>query len=88
MDNDFKTYIDAQTEKLAAMIAAGFATTATKEEVGTLQQEVSGLRHEVNGLRTEMNQRFDKVEARLDRIEKSHGYRLETLERDVAVLKT
>jgi hypothetical protein len=74
VDNDLKTYIDAQTEKLAAMIAAGFATTATKEEV--------------SDLRTEMNTRFDKLEERFDRIEKSHGYRLEALERDVAVLKT
>jgi hypothetical protein len=74
MDDDLKTYIDAQTEKLAAMIAAGFATTATKEEV--------------SDLRTEMNTRFDKLEECLDRIEKSHGYRLEALERDVAVLKT
>jgi hypothetical protein len=51
MDNDLKTYIDAQTEKLAAMIAAGFATTATKEEV--------------SDLRTEMHTRFDAVEQRL-----------------------
>ena len=36
----------------------------------------------------ETNRRFDAVEQRLDRIEKSHGYRIETLERDVAVLKT
>jgi hypothetical protein len=35
-----------------------------------------------------MNKRFDSVEQRLDRIEKSHGYRLETLEHDVADLKT
>ena len=73
MENDIKTYIEAQTEKLAAMIAAGFATTATKEEV--------------SDLRTEMSTRFDKLGERFDRIEKSHGYRLETLERDGAELK-
>jgi hypothetical protein len=81
MDNDLKTYIEAQTEKLAAMVADGFASTATKQEVSDLGQEVGNLR-------TEMNTRFDTIEQRLDRIEKSHGYRLETLERDVAVLKT
>jgi hypothetical protein len=81
MDNDLKTYIEAQTEKLAAMVADGFASTATKQEVSDLGQEVGNLR-------TEMNTRFDTIEQHLDRIEKSHGYRLETLERDVAVLKT
>ena len=88
MDNDLKKYIEQQTEKLAAMVAEGFASTATKQEVGGLRQEVGDLHQEVSGLRTDMNKRFDAVEQRLDRIEKSHGYRLETLERDVAVLKT
>ena len=95
MENDVKQYIEAHTEKLAAMVAEGFASTATKQEVGDLREKVSnlgqqvgGVRQEVSDLRTEMHTRFDKIEERLDRIEKSHTYRLETLERDVSVLKT
>ena len=52
MDNDLKHYIEQQTEKLAAMVADGFASTATKQEV--------------SDLRTEMNERFDKVEANMN----------------------
>jgi hypothetical protein len=59
MDNDLKQYIEQQTEKLAAMVAEGFASTATK-------QEVSGLRTDLRDLRTEMNERFDKVEATMN----------------------
>ena len=53
MENDIKKYIEEHTEKLAAMVAEGFASTATKQEVGDL--------------RTQMNERFDKVEASLDK---------------------
>ena len=58
MENDIKKCIEEHTEKLAAMVAEGFASTATK-------QEVSDLRTEVNSLRTEIHERFDKVEARV-----------------------
>jgi hypothetical protein len=53
MENDLKKYIEEHTEKLAAMVAEGFASTATKQEVGDL--------------RTQMNERFDKVEVSLDK---------------------
>ena len=53
MENDIKKCIEEQTEKLAAMVAEGFASTATKQEV--------------SDLRTQMNERFDKVEASLDK---------------------
>ena len=43
--------------------------------------------YEQMATKEETNKRFDAIEERLDRIEKSHGYRIETLERDVAVLK-
>jgi hypothetical protein len=51
MENDLKKYIEEQTEKLAAMVAEGFASTATKQEVSEL--------------RTEMRERFDNVEANM-----------------------
>jgi hypothetical protein len=51
MDNDLKQYIEQQTEKLAAMVAEGFASTATKQEL--------------SDLRIEINERFDKVEANM-----------------------
>ena len=53
MENDIKKHIEEQTEKLAAMVAEGFASTAMKQEVGDL--------------RTQMNERFDKVEVSLDK---------------------
>jgi predicted nuclease with TOPRIM domain len=53
MENDLKKCIEEHTEKLAAMVAEGFASTATKQEV--------------SDLRTQMNERFDKVEASLDK---------------------
>ena len=53
MENDIKKHIEEHTEKLAAMVAEGFASTATKQEV--------------SDLRTEMHERFDKVEASLDK---------------------
>jgi ubiquinone biosynthesis protein UbiJ len=72
MDNDLKKYIEERTEKLAAMVAEGFASTATKQEVTALGQEVTALGQEVTALgqevsdlRTEVHERFDKVEASL-----------------------
>jgi phage host-nuclease inhibitor protein Gam len=65
MENDLKKYIEEQTEKLAAMVAEGFASTATKQEVSDLRQEVGNLGQEVGDLRTEMRERFDNVEANM-----------------------
>jgi hypothetical protein len=62
-----------QIEVVAQTVAKIYEQMATKEELHTLE--------------TKMDTRFDAIEQRLDRIEKSHGYRLDTLERDVAVLK-
>ena len=72
MDNETKTFILQETEKLAQMVQAGFTAVG----------------RQVEALEGSMNKRFDAVEQHLDRIDKSHGYRLETLERDVADLKT
>jgi hypothetical protein len=57
------------------------------QQIETVAQTVMKI-YEQMATKEEMNRRFDAVEQRLDRIEKSHGYRLETLEHDVAVLKT
>lgn len=72
MDNETKTFLSQEFEKLAQMTEKGM------QEIRT---DVASVRAEVSALRGEMTMR-------LDRIEKSHGYRLETLERDVADLKT
>jgi len=56
-------------------------------QIETVAQTVAKI-YEQMATKEETNRRFDAVEQRLDRIEKSHCYRLETLERDVAVLKT
>ena len=79
MDNDTKQFIQQEHEKLASMIAGGFAETDRKFA------EVDG---KLTDLRVEMNERFDILERRLDRMEKSHDYRITTLERDVADLRT
>jgi hypothetical protein len=55
-------------------------------QIETVAQTVAKI-YEQMATKEETNSRFDAIEQRLDRIEKSHGYRLETLERDVAVLK-
>jgi hypothetical protein len=46
------------------------------------------IRADVAGVRAEVAALCSDITPHLDRIEKSHGYRLETLERDVANLKT
>jgi hypothetical protein len=78
MENPTNAELAKQIETVAQTVAKIYEQMATKEEFH------AGLQ----SLETKMNTRFDAVEQRLDRIEKSHGYRLETLERDVAVLKT
>jgi hypothetical protein len=84
MEHPTNAELSRQVEALAEAVAGGFAemrqTMATKDELNTVRHEMA--------TQEEMNKRFDAVEQRLDRIEKSHGYRLETLERDVANLKT
>ena len=57
MENDIKKYIEEHTEKLAAMVAEGFASTATKQEMSDLRSEMRE--------RFDTNERFDKVEASL-----------------------
>ena len=79
MDSDIKNFIREENEKLAGMIAGGFAEVHKKfEEVDKKFLE----------LEDKMNNRFDAVDERLDRIAKSHEYRITSLERDVAELKT
>lgn len=72
MDNETKTFLSQEFEKLAQM---------TENGMQEIRDDIADVRAEVSALRGEMT-------TRLDRIEKSHGYRLETLERDVADLKT
>ena len=74
MENPTNAELSQQIETVPQTVAKIYEQMATKEELHALE--------------TKMDTRFDAVEQRLDRIEKSHGYRLETLERDVAVLKT
>lgn len=74
MDNDTKTFISQETEKLAQMVQAGFAEVHQKMDTLATKEE--------------MNKRFDAVEQHLDHIEKGYGYRIANIERDVADLKT
>ena len=85
MDNPTNLDLSKQIETVAQTVAEIYAKMATKEELKATKEELSeGL----SALRTEMNERFDIVERRLDRMEKSHDYRITTLERDVADLRT
>lgn len=76
-----------QIETVAQTVAKIYEQMATKDELNAVRQEMA-TKDELHSLGTAMNTRFDAIEQRLDRIEKSHGYRIETLEHDVAVLKT
>ena len=72
MDKETQTFLSQEIEKLAQITEKGM------QEIRT---DVASVHAEVSALRSEMT-------TRLERIEKSRGYRLETLERDVADLKT
>jgi hypothetical protein len=72
MDKETKAFFSHEIEKLAQM---------TEKGMQEIRNEVAGVRSEVVALRSDLS-------THLDRMEKSHGYRLETLERDVADLKT
>jgi len=61
MDNAIKKFIEEQTEKLAAMVAEGFASTATKQEVSDLRGEVSDLRQDVSGLQQDVSDLREEV---------------------------
>jgi hypothetical protein len=78
MENPTNADLSRQIETVARTVAEIYAQMTTKEELS------EGL----SALRTEMNGRFDIVDRRLDRIEKSYDYRITTLERDVADLRT
>ena len=77
MDNPTNSDLSKQIETVAQTVAEIYAKMATKEELS------EGL----SSLRTEMNKRFDIVERRLDRIEKSHDFRITSLEREVADIR-
>jgi flagellar biosynthesis/type III secretory pathway protein FliH len=76
------TSVDAKIDRLANSVDAKIDKLAEAVAAGFAET------HQKMATKEEMNKRFDSVEQRLDRIEKSHGYRLETLEHDVADLKT
>ena len=72
MDKETQAFLSQEIEKLAQI---------TEKGMQEIRADVASVHADVSALRSEMT-------TRLDRIEKSHGYRLETLERDVADLKT
>jgi hypothetical protein len=85
MENDIKTIL----HKLEGLDSR-FATLEQRVDQGFKEME-TGFKdtgESITGVMVMASKRFDAVEQRLDRIEKSYGYRLETLERDVADLKT
>jgi len=57
MENDIKKYIEEHTEKLAAMVAEGFASTATKDDLVQLKDE---LKHDIVHLEVKMDAGFAK----------------------------
>jgi len=77
MDNPTNLDLSKQIETVAQTVAEIYAKMATKEELS------EGL----SALRTEMNERFDIVDRRLDRMEKSHNFRITSLEREVADIR-
>lgn len=88
MDNATKQHVSKEIEKLAIMIAKGFAATATKDELSSLKDE---MKDEMAEMKDEMNRRFDTVDGRLDHIEaviERHADRLDRVVDDVRVLKT
>jgi chromosome segregation ATPase len=89
MNEETKKFIESQNEKLATMIARGFSGVDKRfEGVDRKFEEVDRKFEQVDKKFKEMHERFDILEQRLDRMEKSYGYRIESLERDVAYLKT
>jgi hypothetical protein len=78
MDNPTNSDLSKQIETVAQTVAEIYAKMATKEQIS------EGF----STLRTEMNDRFDIVEQRLDRMEKSHDFRITSLEHEVADLRT
>ena len=84
MENAIKTIL----EKLTGLETnVGDIRRSLDEFEQKVDQNFKDTSESIAGVMTMVSQRFDEVNARLDRIEKSHGYRLDTLERDVAVLK-
>lgn len=71
MDKDTENHISQEIEKLAAMVAEGFAHMATKDDLKGLatKEELKTLatKDDLNDLRTDMNDRFDTTNALIGR---------------------
>lgn len=71
MDKDTENHISQEIEKLAAMVAAGYAHMATKDDLTSLatKEDLKNLatKDELNDLRTDMNDRFDTTNALIGR---------------------
>lgn len=79
MENDTKTYIDEQFEKLAVMVAKGFENTATKEDIAQLKTDLARLEGKVDtGFakrlqeHDELRDRLRLLETRVDKLEAVH----------------
>jgi predicted nucleic acid-binding Zn-ribbon protein len=69
MDAATKQFIQAENEKLAAMIAKGFAVTATKEDILRLEGRVDKVEDRVG----RVEDRLDNIDARMGRMEADIG---------------
>ena len=73
MEKGTKKHISDEIEKLAVMIAKGFAVVATRDEMNQRFEQV--------------NERLDRADGRLMRIELGYGTRLERAEDNIRLIK-
>ena len=81
MEKGTKKHISDEIERLAVMIAKGFAATATKDEMNQRFEEMEQRFEQVN-------ERLDRADGRLMRIELGYGTRLERAEDNIRLIKT
>jgi archaellum component FlaC len=89
MDQETKQFIQAENEKLATMVAKGFAEVY--ERMDKRFDEVNDRFADVDKRFDEVDKRFERVEVRLARIEQSveyHGADIARLTDDMRLVKT
>ena len=80
MDKATKTFIEEQTEKLAAMVAKGFASTATRDEMNERFGKVDERLETLEAMLGRRYQELDELRGRM-RILETRVDNLETVHR-------
>lgn len=76
--------LDTAIEKLAAMVAKGFANTATKDDLRNVE---TGLKTDLAAVERRLSNKIEAINEKIDTLEEADEKRVFGLEKDMKYIK-